>query len=58
MQNLKETATEKSEKRWKVNNKIIVSNTSIFYYLTYRQNVSFIRPSSGILYIKFNTGYM
>jgi len=38
--------------------KLFVSNTTIFYYLTFWQQVSVIRPSSGILYIQFNTGYM
>ena len=34
------------------------SDTKIYYYLNYWLPVLVIRPSSGHLYIKFDTGYM
>jgi hypothetical protein len=34
------------------------SDTKMFCYLTFWQQFSVIRPSSGHIYIKFKTGYM
>jgi hypothetical protein len=38
--------------------KCFQSNTTIFSYASYWQQVSGTRPSSGCHYIKFKTGYM
>jgi hypothetical protein len=45
-------------RNWETIINLFQANTTIFYPLPYRRQVSVIRPSSGHLYMKFKTGHM